>query len=159
MSNMELGEKVIQVRSTVKHEKEYPSFTQDDIVFLFVDSGEDEECITLSTPVDIPTSTLQEVEADKQSTTNKPDTDLSSDVQTLPDQSINDMESEHEPEQESEAESDSDSPVPTAPRRSARSTKGIHPVCYGQVQIKSTIISDLDKPTRYSQVLYVPCYQ
>ena len=41
----------------------------------------------------------------------------------------------------------------------ARSTKGIPPVCYMQVQIKSTIISDLDKPTRYRQVLYVPCYQ
>ena len=71
------------------------------------------------------------MEADKQSTTNEPVTDLSSDVQTLPDQSINDMGSEHEPEQESESESDSDSPVPTAPRRSARSTKGIPPVCYG----------------------------
>ena len=113
------------------------------------DSSEDEELITLSTPVDIPTSTLEEVEADKQSTTNEPDTDLSSDVQTLPNQSINDMESEHEPEQGSEAESDSDSSVPTIPRRSARSTKGIPPICYGQVQIKSTIISDLDKATRY----------
>ena len=123
------------------------------------DSSEDEECITFSTLVDIPTSTLEEVEADKQSTTNEPVTDLSSDVQTLPDQSINDMESEHEPKQEGESESDSDSSVPTIPRRSARSTKGIPPVHYGQVQIKSTIISDLDKPTRYGQVLYVPCYQ
>ena len=34
MSNMELSEWVIQVRSTAKHEKDYPSFTQDDIVFL-----------------------------------------------------------------------------------------------------------------------------
>ena len=99
------------------------------------------------------------MEADKQSTTNEPDTDLSSIVQTLPDQSINGMESEHEPEQESESESDSDSSVPTVPRRSARSTKGIPALYYGQVQIKSTIISDLDKPTRYRQVLYVPCYQ
>ena len=32
---MELSERVIQVRSTAKHEKDYPSFTQDDIVFLF----------------------------------------------------------------------------------------------------------------------------
>ena len=99
------------------------------------------------------------MEVDKQSTTNENDTDLSSDIQVLPDQSINDMESEHEPEQESESESDSDSSVPTVPRRSARSTKGIPPVCYEQVQIKSTIISDLNKPTRYRQVLYVPCYQ
>ena len=59
----------------------------------------------------------------------------------------------------SESESDSDSSAPIIPRRSARSTKGIPPVCYGQVQIKSTIISDLDNPTRYRQVLYVPCYQ
>ena len=34
---MELSEGVIQVRSTAKHEKDYPSFTQDDIVFLFGD--------------------------------------------------------------------------------------------------------------------------
>ena len=34
---MELGERVIHVRSTVKHEKDYPSFTQDDVVFLFGD--------------------------------------------------------------------------------------------------------------------------
>ena len=34
---MELSERVIQVRSTAKHEKNYPSFTQDDIVFLFED--------------------------------------------------------------------------------------------------------------------------
>ena len=65
----------------------------------------------------------------------------------------------HEPEQVSESESDSDSSAPIIPRRSARSTKGIPPVCYGQVQIKSTIISDPDNPTRYRQVLYVPCYQ
>ena len=115
------------------------------------DSSEDEECITLSTPVDIPTSTLEEVEVDKQSTTNEPGTDLSRDIQTLPDQSITEHES-------SESESDSDSSVPIVPGRSARSTKGIPPVCYGQVQIKSTIISDLNKPTRYRQVLYVPCY-
>ena len=34
---MELSERVIQVRSTAEHEKDYPSFTQDDIVFLFGD--------------------------------------------------------------------------------------------------------------------------
>ena len=124
------------------------------------DISKDEECITLSTPVDTPASTLEEVEVDKQSTITESDTDLSRDIQTLPDQSITEHESnEHEPEQESGSESDSDSSVPIVPRRSARSTKGIPPVCYGQVQIKSTIISDLDKPTRYRQVLYVPCYQ
>ena len=35
MSNMELGDRLVHVRSTVKHEKEL--FTQDDIVFLFGD--------------------------------------------------------------------------------------------------------------------------
>ena len=34
---MKLSERVIQVRSTAQHEKDYPSFTQDDIVFLFGD--------------------------------------------------------------------------------------------------------------------------
>ena len=37
MSNMELADRLIHVRSTVKHEKDYPSFTEDDIVFLFGD--------------------------------------------------------------------------------------------------------------------------
>ena len=87
--------------------------------------------------------------------------DISSNAQPLPDQTTTDVDSVHEQEQESESESDSDtrSPVPTAPRRSAKSAKGIPPVCYGQVQINSTIISELEKPTRYRQVLYVPCYQ
>ena len=34
---MELSERLIQVKSTAKHEKDLPSFTQDDIVFLFED--------------------------------------------------------------------------------------------------------------------------
>ena len=34
---MELSDRVVQVRSTAKHGKDYPSFTQDDIVFLFGD--------------------------------------------------------------------------------------------------------------------------
>ena len=121
------------------------------------DSGEDEECITPSTPVDSPPSTLEAVEVDKQSPTFEPVTDIFS--EPLPDQTFNDVESKHEQEQESESESDTDSSVPTTPRRSARSTKGIPPVCYGQVQIKNIIISELEKPIRYRQALYVPCYQ
>ena len=116
---------------------------------------EDEECVILSTPVDNPTSTIEEV----QSAMSEPVTILSSDVPSIPDQSTTEQEpSVPNAEQESEAESDSDSSGPIIPRRSARSTKGIPPVHYGQVQIKSTIISDMDKPTRYRQVLYVPCY-
>ena len=80
-----------------------------------------------------------------------------SDVQPLPDQTINDVDSIQE--QESKSESDTDSPIPRAPRRSVWSTKGIPSVHYGEAQIKSTIISELQKPTRYRQVLYVPCYQ
>ena len=115
------------------------------------DSSEDEECIILPTPVDTPASTIEEV----QSTLSEPVTDLSSDIQTIPDQST----TEHEPEQLSESESDSDSSGPIIPRRSARSTKGIPPVHYGQVQMKSSIISNFNKPTSYRQVLYVPCYK
>ena len=37
MSSMELGDRLIHVRSTVKHEKDYPSCTQEDVVFLFRD--------------------------------------------------------------------------------------------------------------------------
>ena len=36
-NNMKLSERLIQVKSTAKHEKDFPSFTQDDIVFLFGD--------------------------------------------------------------------------------------------------------------------------
>ena len=93
-----------------------------------------------------------------QSTIDEPVTDLSdlsNDVQSLPDHAP----SEHESEPDNGSESDSDSSAPIIPRRSARSTKGIPPVCYGQVQMKSTIISDYNKPTRYRQVLYVPCFQ
>ena len=123
------------------------------------DGSEDEECITPSNPVDSPPYTTETVEDERQSATPELVTDMFSDVQPLPDQTINEMDNIQEQEQGSESESDTDSPVPPVPRRSARSTKGIPPVCYGQVQIKSTIISELQKPTRYRQVLYVPCYQ
>ena len=97
------------------------------------DSSKDEEHTVPSIPVG---SQLQ-----RQSVTPELVTDMFSDVQPLPDQTINEVESIQE--QESKSESDTDSPVPTAPRRSARSTKGIPPVCYGQAQIKSAIISEL----------------
>ena len=82
----------------------------------------------------------------------------------LPDQATKSVsiEQDSEPDSDSEPsdnEQDTKSPVPSAPRRSARSTKGIPPVCYGKVHIHSTIISELAKPTRYKQTLYVSCYQ
>ena len=109
------------------------------------DSSEDEEYVTLSTPA----STQEEVEPD----TNP--SDISSDVETLPDHAP----SEHGSEPDNGSESDPDSSAPIIPRRSARSTKGIPPVRYWQVQMKNTIISDYNKPTRYRQVLYLPCFQ
>ena len=145
-------------RSTPKKKRDVPSLARlpsPEHMAREGDSSEDEECVILSTPVDNPASTIEEV----QSTISEPVTTLSSDTQTIPDQSTTDHEpSEQNAEQVSESESDSDSSGPIIPRRSARSTKGIPPVHYGQVQIKSTIISDMDKPTRYRQVLYVPCY-
>ena len=125
------------------------------------DSSEDEEYVTSSNPVGNPPSTTEAVEDERQSVRPEFVSDISNSAQPLPDQTILDVDSEHKPEQESESENDSDtnSPVPTAPRRSARSTKGIPPVCYGWVQVHSTIISELEKTTRYRQVLYVPCYQ
>ena len=119
------------------------------------DSSEDEEYVTLPTPVDTPASIKRRWYSQP---IDEPDTnpsDLSNDVQTLPDHAP----SEHESEPDNGSESDSDSSAPIIPRRSARSTKGIPPVRYGQVQMKSTIISDYNKPTRYRQVLYVPCFQ
>ena len=106
------------------------------------------------------------MEDDRQSAAPELVSDVSSIAQPLPpDQTLNSVhiehEQEHESDEERESDSDSDSkrPVPTAPRRSARSTKGIPPVCYGQVQIHSTIISELEKPTRHRKILYVPHYQ
>ena len=123
------------------------------------DSSEDEGCIIPSNPVDNPPSTTETVEADSQSAMPELITDMISDVQSFPDQTINEVDNIQEHEQGSDSKSDTDSSVPTAPKRSARSTKGIPPVHYGQVQIKSTMISELQQPTRYRQVLYVPCYQ
>ena len=113
------------------------------------DSSEDEEYPTSSaltargsTPIDSPPSTTEAVEDDRQSAAPELVSDISSIAQPLPpDQTLNSVDIEHEQEHESDEESESDSdsvskrPVPTAPRRSARSTKDIPPVCYGQVQI------------------------
>ena len=125
------------------------------------DSHEDEVYVTSSNTVGNPPSTTEAVGDEMESVVPELVSDISNMAQPLPDQTNLDVDSEHEPEQESESESESDtnSPVATAPRRSATSTKCIPPVCYGQVQIHSTIISELEKPTRYKQVLYVPCYQ
>ena len=59
----------------------------------------------------------------------------------------------------SNSEHDNKCPAQTAPRRSARSTKGAPPLHYGKAYIHSKVISELSKPTRYKQTLYVPCYQ
>ena len=120
------------------------------------DSSEDEEYSTPSvlpargpTPVDNSPTTVEPV-GNGQSATPEHVSDIAQPL--LLDQTLDsvDIEHEQEPESDEESETDTDSdskkPPPTAPRRSARSTKGIPPVCYGQVQIHSTIISDLENP-------------
>ena len=57
------------------------------------DSSEDEEYITPSTPVGSPPSTTEAVEDDRQSSTPEPVTNITNDVQPLPDQTINDVDS------------------------------------------------------------------
>ena len=47
-------------------------------------------------------------------------------------------------------------PEPPA-QRSARSTKGAPPVCFGKVYIYSTIISNVAGLPKFQQTLYVPC--
>ena len=78
-----------------------------------------------------------------------------------PDQAIDrvSIEQDSEPDtdyEHSNHEQDTKNIVPPAPRRSARSTKGIPPVGYGKVHIQSTIISELGKPTRYEQTSMFP---
>ena len=119
------------------------------------DSSEDEEYVTSSNPVGNPPSTTEAVEDERQSVTSEPVSDISNSAQPLPDQTILGVDSEHRPEQESETGRDSDTNSP-APRRSARSTKGIPPVCYGQVQIHSTIISELENPPGVNRFYMFP---
>ena len=137
------------------------------------DSSRDEEYttpLTLSTacdPIsaDMPHSTVGAGEDDSQSTINQQPCLVQS---VPPDQATDSVSTEKGIEQDSEPDSDSEpsdneqdtkSPAPPVPRRSARSTKGIPSVHYGQVHIHSTIISEVAKPTRYKQTLYIPCYQ
>ena len=55
------------------------------------DSSEDEGCITPSNPVDSPLSTTETVEDGRQSTTPELVTGMCSDVQPLPDETINEV--------------------------------------------------------------------
>ena len=135
------------------------------------DSSEGEEYaapLTSDTTATIPPSTAGAVEDDSHDS-HSTISQLILEVPCLersipPDQATNSVsiEQDSEPDSDSELsdnEQDTKSPVPPAPRRSARSTKGIPPVCYGKVHIHSIIISELTKPTRYKQTLYIPCYQ
>ena len=45
----------------------------------------------------------------------------------------------------------------TAPRRSARSTRGTPPVCFGKVITHSTRVSNMTNTPTYSQTLYISC--
>ena len=48
-------------------------------------------------------------------------------------------------------------PEPSAPRRSARSTKEAPPLYFGKVYTCSTIISNVAESPKFRQTLYVPC--
>ena len=79
---------------------------------------------------------------------------------TPPDQTTDSVSTQqHSDSEPSDDDQSTIIPVPPAPRRSARSTKGIPPVYFGKVHISSTFISEVAKPTKYKQTLYVPCYQ
>ena len=132
------------------------------------DSSEGEEYatpLTSDTTADIPPSTAGAVEDDSHSTISQLIPEVPCLERSIPPDLATDsvsIEQYSEPDSDSELsdnEHNTKSPAPPAPRRSARSTKGIPPVCYGNVHIHSTIISELAKPTRYKQTLYVPCYQ
>ena len=49
------------------------------------------------------------------------------------------------------------SPEPPAPRRSARSTQGAHPVHFGKVVTHSSIVSEMAKSPTLRQTLFVSC--
>ena len=136
------------------------------------DSSEGEEYatpLTSDTTTAIPSSTAGAVEGDdshdSQSTTSPlipevPCLDGSIPRDQATDRVSNEQDSEPDSDSEpSDTEEENKSPAPPAPRRSARSTKGIPSVCYGKLHNHSTNISELAKPTRYKQTLYVPCYQ
>ena len=79
---------------------------------------------------------------------------------TPPDQTTDSVSIQQDSDSEpSDDDQSTKSPMPPAPRRSARSTKGIPPVHFGKVHIYSTVISEVAKPTKYKQTLYDPCYQ
>ena len=126
------------------------------------DSSEGEEyatSLTSDTTTAIPPSTAGAVEEDDSHDSQSTISPLIPEVPCLdlsipPDQATDRVSIEQDSESDSDSESsdteqDTKSPVPPAPRRSARSTKGIPPVHYGKVHTHSTIISELTKPTRY----------
>ena len=136
------------------------------------DSSKGEEYaipLTSDTTAAIPSSTTGAVKGDGSHNSQSTTIPLTPKVPCLdesipPDQATDRVSSEQDSEPDidselSDTEQENKSPAPPAPRRSARSTKGMPSVCYGKVHIHSTIISELAKPTRYKQTIYVPCYQ
>ena len=126
------------------------------------DSSEGEEYATpptSDTPAAIPLCTAGAVEEDDSHDSQSTMSQLISEVPCLeksipPDQATDSVsiEQDSKPDNDSEPsdnEKDTKSPVPPAPRRSARSTKGIPPVCYGKVHIYSTIIVDINCKYHY----------
>ena len=128
------------------------------------DSSEDEEYIT-----PIPSNTT----ASGSATTDIPpstdgDIQLVSDVpypeeSISPDQATDNVSIDSEPDSDTEpsdSEHDNKSPAQTAPRRKCQKhQRCTSPLHYGKAYKHSTVISELLKPTRYKQTLYVLCYQ
>ena len=83
------------------------------------------------------------------------DTETSSDPHVSPSQHITQFPM---PMDSSIVSSPPESPVQSpAPRRSARSTWGAPPVCFGKVITHSTIVSEMAKTPAYRQTLFVSC--
>ena len=122
--------------------------------------------LTSNTTAAIPPSITGAVEEDDSHDSQSTISQLIPEVPCLegfipPDQATDRVSIEQDSEPDSDSvpsdnEQDTKSPAPPAPRRSARSTKGIPPVCYGKVNIHSTIIAKLAKPTRYKQTYMFP---
>ena len=137
------------------------------------DSIEDEEYTdSLTSPttasgsitVEIPPSTADVVEVNSNLQDSPTKSQLAPQMPCLggstpPDQTTNSVSiQQHSDSEPSDDDQSTISPVPPAPRRSARSTKGIPPVCFGKVHIYSTVISEVAKLTKYKQTLYVLSY-
>ena len=167
---MELGERVIQVRSTAKHEKDYPSFTQDDIVFLFGDvvrpvglvlnNSDPLECFVIFPPaapmqdvIDLPEHPSW-VGVSMQLGLHKPKSGMLTIVSKL----LQGKDLEEGEEYEYIPIHCLDLEVPKDHSTPKKKGGPAAPIALAH-ELKHMPTQELQKPTRYRQILYVPCYQ